>query len=52
MMWLADCSFAPHSQVGVNAISFVRCCTKKTEKPALSLLSLNQAGLGSVIPGG
>ena len=52
MLWLAECSFAPHLQVSVNAISHFCIVAQNGPTPVLSLLSLSQAGLQSVIPGG
>ena len=48
MMWSADSSFAPHSQVGVNAIPRLCIVARKRPTPVLSLLSLTQAGLGKI----
>ena len=52
MIWLADSSFAPHSQVGVDAIPHLCITARKMPTPVLSLLSLTQAGFGSIIPSG
>ena len=52
IMWSADCSFAPHSQAGVDGIPHLCIVARKKPTPVLSLLSLTQAGLGSVIPDG
>ena len=52
IMWSADCSFGPHSQVGVDAIPHLCIVARKMPIPVLSLLSLTQAGLESVIPDG
>ena len=49
-MWSADCSFAPHSQVGVDAIPHLCIVARKRLTPVFSLLSLTQAGRGSVRP--
>ena len=52
MMWLADCSFALHLQIGVDAIPRLCIDAQYMPTPVLSLLSLTQACLGSVIPSG
>ena len=50
-MWIADSSFALHNQVGVYVIPRLRIAVRKRPTPSLSLLSLTQINLRSVITG-
>ena len=52
MMRLADCSFEAHSQVCVDAISYLCIAARKKPTSVLSLLSLIQAGFKNVISDG
>ena len=49
MMWLVDSFIAPLSQVGVDAIFHLCIIARKRLTPILSVLSLTQVGLRSVI---
>ena len=50
MMWLAYCSFAPLSRIGVDAIPHLCIVAQKT--PVLILFSFTHVCLGSVISSG
>ena len=52
LIWLADCSFAPHSQIGVYVIPHLCIVAGKAPTLVLSLLRLTQASQESVNLGG
>ena len=49
-MWFANSFFAPHSQIGVNAMPNLRIVAQKRPTPIFSRLSLAQGSLESAVP--